>query len=284
MNAERRVTLRGQWLGQQLNRLRHAAGLTLDDAAEFLNRSNGTMSRFESGIYPIRRPDVMALLDLYGVDDESYRGALVRLSQEVWHKGWWDGYADDVVGSLVDLAWLENRATEIWTFDVVIPYGLLQTRDYATELIEADDPRATEAQIDRWVQLRMARQDVLDRDEPPRMATILDESVLRRAVGGIDIQREQLEYLATHARRPNIDIRVLPYGAGAHASMAGTFAVMRLTDPFPAVAYVESPAGGIYVETPDADRYVEKYHRLWDKALGADESAALIAAAMKELE
>ena len=99
MAAPQWVTLRSQWLGQQLRELREANGLKIKEVAEYLQRDPGTVSRFESGFYPIRRPDLMALLGLYGISDRKRRDALMTLSEDVWQKGWWDGYAGDVAGT-----------------------------------------------------------------------------------------------------------------------------------------------------------------------------------------
>ena len=94
MPIEPRPTLRAQWLGQSLRELRDAKGMTLARAADLLQRNASTVSRFESGEYSIRRPDLMVLLDLYGVSDRRQRDSLLRLSEEAWQKGWWDGYQE----------------------------------------------------------------------------------------------------------------------------------------------------------------------------------------------
>lgn len=284
MSAQRRVTLRAQWLGQQLRELREANDLTLRDAADYLQRSSGTVSRFESAEYPIRRPDVMALLDLYGVSDERRRAGLMKLSEEVWQKGWWDGYSEDVAGWFVDYVWLENRADRIRMFQVTPIPGLLQTRTYAENVIRAAEPEASSAQVERWVELRMTRQEILDREKPPYLHAVLDEAALRRTTGGPKVMAQQLAHLAECADRPYIDIRVLPFSAGSHASPAGAFSILHMTDPFPEVAHVESPAGAIYIETPDSDHLVALYDRLVEEALGAAESANLISATAEELQ
>ncbi|MGH3322412.1 MAG: DUF5753 domain-containing protein, partial [Streptosporangiaceae bacterium] len=232
--------------------------------------------------YPIRRPDVMALIDLYGVSDKRRRDGLLRLAEEVWQKGWWDGYGEDIGIWPMDYVWLENRADEIRTFDVVPVHGLLQTRGYAEAVIRAVDPDAADEQVERWVGLRMDRQRILDRSEPPRLSAIVDEAVLRRAVGGPAILRAQMEHLVHCVERSNIEIRVLPFSAGAHASPDGAFRILKMADPLPEVAYVESPAGAVYVETPEADRLFAVYDRLWGMALGTRESAKLISAVAKE--
>ena len=150
------------WLGPSLRELRDATGMTLVRAGEFLQRNAATVSRFESGEYPIRRPDLMALLDLYGVSDRRKRDGLLRLSEDVWQKGWWDGYEPDVERQFVDFVWLESRATEIRSYDPLLVTGLLQTREYAEAVITTAEWEAEPAQIARWVHLRMDRQTVLN--------------------------------------------------------------------------------------------------------------------------
>lgn len=279
--AAPRATLRSQWLGQQLRDLRDAGGLMVKDVAEYLQRDPGTVSRFESGRYPIRRPDLMALLDLYGVSDRKRRDALMTLSEDVWQKGWWDGYSGDVVGTLVDYVWLESRADEVRSFDAFVVPGLLQTREYAEAVIAAGDPAATSEQLERWIELRMARQSVLD-EKTPRLSVILDESVLRREVGSPEIMTAQLRRLVECSAMDKVDIRVFPFRAGSLASTRGTFRVFQMPEPFPEVAYAETLAGAIYVESPDTDRFVRAYDGHRARALGPAESADLISATAEE--
>src|SRR5262249_43284933 len=143
-------------------------------------RDPSTVSRFESAEYPVRRADLMALLDFYTVSDKRRREALLTLREDVWRKGWWDGYADEVDRRFIDYVWLESRAREIHTFDNTLLLGLLQTRDYAKAVIAAADFDASTEQIERWVELRMTRQGILASDDPPRLVSIVDEAVLPR--------------------------------------------------------------------------------------------------------
>lgn len=283
MAAVKWVTLRSQWLGQQLRDLREANGLILKDAAEYLQRDPGTVSRFETGGYPIRRPDLLALLDLYGVADPRRREEFVRLSQEVWKKGWWDGYAGEVTGALVDFAWLEARSLEIRGFDGMILPGLFQTPRYARVVISTLERDANEAQIDRWVEFRMGRQKILDGENPPRFTAILDEAVLRREVGGRECQAEQLRHLVDQAARPNVEIRVLPLSVGVHACVTGAFRIFTLGEGFPGVGYAETPKGAIYVESPDSESFVRMYEEALKLTLSPEESVEFIAAIAREL-
>ncbi|MGH3931692.1 MAG: helix-turn-helix domain-containing protein [Pseudonocardiaceae bacterium] len=277
MPSEPRPTLRGQWLGQSLRELRDANGMTLVRAADFLQRNASTVSRFESGEYPIRRPDLMALLDLYGVSDRRKRDGLLRLAEDVWQKGWWDGY-EELERQFVDYVWLESRASTIRAFDCILLPGLLQTRDYAQAVITAADWEAEPAQITRWVQVRMDRQAILHRDAPPQITAIIDEFALRRPVGGPGVLADQLAHLVNCAELPHLDLRVLPASIGTHASPSGAFVVFSIAEPDMDVGYAETVGGGVYVEPPHSERLVQVYARLLDSALGPAESVELISA------
>jgi transcriptional regulator with XRE-family HTH domain len=278
-------TLRAQWLGQQLRALRESAGMTLRQAGEYLQRDPSMVSRFETAEYPIRRGDVLALLDLYGVSEERTRDGLLQLSDDVWRKGWWDDYVSTVGRRYIDLVWLQSRAERIRTYGAMLVPGLLQTRAYAETLIRnvatADTP---EEQIEKMIELRMTRQQILRGDEPVGFATVVDESVLRRVIGGPEVLRGQLTTLLDAAERPNVEVRVLPLRRGAHAGLDGAFWLYEMPDPYPDVAYVDSLAGAVYVEEDAAvDRFRQAYHQLSAAALNGKESAALIVAAAKEL-
>ncbi len=279
-------TLRAQWLGQQIKDLREGAGITLKQAAEYLERDPSTVSRFESAEYPIRRADLLAMLDFYGVSDQRRREGLLGLREEVWQKGWWDGFADAVDRRFIDYVWLESRAHAIHSFDDTLLPGLLQTRKYAEAAIRAADPDPDlgNEQVKRLVELRIMRQQVLTSDTPTQLYAIIDEALLRRMVHSPGAMREQLEHLGACASRSNIEIRVLPFKAGAHASPAGAFKVFTMAEPYPSVAYTETLAGAIYVEAPGAERFVQAYDRLQSATLAPEESAEMISAAAEEMK
>ncbi|MEV7013118.1 helix-turn-helix transcriptional regulator [Streptosporangium sp. NPDC051022] len=283
MAAPKWVTLRSQWLGQQLRELREANDLILKEVGEYLQRDPATVSRFESGGYPIRRPDLLALLDLYGVADGRRREELMKLSQEVWQKSWWDGYAGEVAGAFIDYVWLESRARKILTFDNTLLPGLLHTSAYARAAIVAAEYGARRDQIDRWVELRMSRQEILGGDDPPHFSAIIDEAVLRREVGGRKCLVAQLRHLVECVFRSSVEIRVLPFAAGAHASPTGAFRIFTMREPFPEVGYAETPKGAIYVESPDADGFARTYDELQKLALTPEKSAELISVTAEEL-
>jgi len=282
--SKEKVTLRGKWLGQRLRALRTENDMTLDDVAEYLQRNPGTVSRFESGEYPIRRADVLALLDLYGVADRRHREGLVRLSESLWQKGWWDGYSGDVTGSFIDYVWVESQATELRFFENTLVPGLLQTPEYAETWIRAADDHEDSALVARLRDLRMKRQEILRTDEPVRLRVVLDEAVLHRRVGDETVHTGQLRHLAKMSKQANISLRVLPFEVGAHASPTGTFKICLLDDPYPDVAYLETPKGAIYLESPDTRPIVQIYDRLWAAAANERDSLRMIAALIEDRE
>lgn len=284
MNPRRGPTLRAQLLGEQLRELREQARLTLKDVAEYVQRDPSTVSRLESGVLPARVPEVLAYLDLCGVNDPRRRDALRRLSQDVFQKGWWDGYVDDVAGSLVDRIWLESRASAIHIFDVVVLPGLLQTRDYAQTVIRAADPDAPDAQIQRWVEVRMTRQQLLTKTEPVQLTAILDEAVLRRKVGGTATMRTQLDHLIAVAAKPNIEIMVLPAAAGAHASPDGAFEIFEMPEPYPDIGYLQTPAGEVCAEAAMAERLATAYDLLCEIALTHQDALTFIRETARDMQ
>lgn len=260
--TEQVVTLRAQWLGQQLREMREQARLTLKEAGDYINRNPSTVSRLEAGIIPPRVPEVLAYLDMCGVDDVRRRADLKTMAQDAWQKGWWEGFAADVAGSLIDWVWLESRAREIYSFETAVLPGLLQTREYAEALIRAAHVGASQEQIKRFVELRMTRQGRLEEPEPVKFSTIIDEGALRRLVGGPEVMKAQLAHLRTMAGWPNIEIMILPASAGAHASPDGSFNVFRMRRPYPYTGCVETAAGTLVVEGEKAERLIATYHRL----------------------
>ncbi|MEU8266406.1 helix-turn-helix transcriptional regulator [Sphaerisporangium sp. NPDC049002] len=279
MSIKRGMTLRAQWLGRELRELREAAGLTASEVAGYIERTGATVSRFEAGLYPARTSDVQVLLNLYGVDDPQRRDNLVRLATEVWQTGWWESYSDALSKNTIDYAWIESRARLVRSFDALVVPGLLQTRAYMEAVISAADPDASAEQMMSWVRFRLTRQQVLTDREPPHIEAILDESVLHRAPGALETMASQLSYLIDLAERPTVDIRVLPFASGAHASPEGAFMIFELPSPYPDVAFVDTPAGGIYVETRGVQRLETKYRHIRRRALDPDESVGLIRAA-----
>ncbi len=170
----------------------------------------------------------------------------------------------------------------------------MQTRAYAETVIRAAESSAASGeQVARWVELRMTRQLVLDGgrpatdgqtgESPAKLAAIIEEWVLRRPVGGAGVMRGQLQRLVELGPRPSIEVRVLPMGAGPHAGHAGSFIIFEMPEPYPDVAYVETLAGSLYVETPGTEAFASAYDRLKAVSLGPEDSAGMILAITEEM-
>nr|WP_243706423.1 helix-turn-helix transcriptional regulator [Micromonospora sp. KC721] len=277
-------TLRAQWLGQQLREMRESAGLTLKDVGDYINRNASTVSRLESGVVAARVPDVLAYLDLCGIDDGRRRADLTTMAKDVWQKGWWDGFAADVVGSLIDWIWLESRAEEIYSFEVAVVPGLLQTRAYAEALIRMVDSDATEEQIGRYVEIRLARQRRLEGGSPVTVSVVIDEGALRRPVGGAEVMRAQLEHLCAAAEHGDVEVLVLPASAGAHPSPEGAFNIFRMPAPYPLAGCISTVAGNLVIEGAMADSVLRIYDRLRGMALRQKPTRTFLTELIKQLE
>ncbi|MBO4164359.1 helix-turn-helix domain-containing protein [Micromonospora antibiotica] len=278
-------TLRAQWLGQQLRGLREERGMTLKLVSEHLQRDMSALGRYERADWPIRKGDVVALLDLYGFHHAAERARLLALAEDVWRTDRWDeDYGDVVDSSFIEYPWLEGRADKVCCFHMTLVPGLLQTRAYAEAVIRnAAEPEASESMINRWVELRLSRQEVLSKERPITIHTVIDESVMRRRVGGAQVLRDQLAHLVKLQALPQVRIQIMPSSVALHQGLDGTFWIFHLPEPYPAVAYVESLGGRLYMESPKAERFLRAYDRLSKSALGKDESTALMGAIAEEL-
>ncbi|MBB6035477.1 transcriptional regulator with XRE-family HTH domain [Phytomonospora endophytica] len=265
--------------------MREENGHTLEYAAQYLECSTATVSRIELAQYPIKSLALKGLLDLYNVSDRKTRDFLLELREEAWRKGWWDGYGDayDDPG-FIDYPWLESRATNIRSYETMLVPGLLQTPAYAEAVIRAFDYRgSSDAQISRWVELRIERHRILTGVDATALTVIVDESALRRPIGGDAVMRAQLHRLLETSSSPNVTVLVLPFTAADQPCFVGPFTIFELPDPYPDVAHVESLAGRAFVEKSDQiDRFEHVYADLHQAALSPELSADFIANILEE--
>jgi len=278
-------TVRRRRLGTELRRLREASGYKLEEVAAQLGVAPSTLSRIETGKAPTKSAYLNQMLEMYGVTEAAQRQILVDMAREGHRKGWWAAY-DDVLPSGFDIyVGLEAETAGIRSYEISVVHGLLQTADYARSVIRETFPRYTAEQIDRLVDLRMARQGRFDDDPPLELWAILDEAVIRRTVGGAAVMRRQLTHLLAEAGRPGVTLQILPFASGAHAAHGGPFSILEFPERSDSeVVYVESVAGIIYLEK---DREVrvrsEGFDRLRAAALSPSASADLIAQAARDL-
>ena len=229
-------------LGKQLRGLREQAGLTTEDVANHVDCSASTISRIEGGKVGVRRGALLQLLELYRVIDEAHRETLLALAKQGKQRGWFARYGD-LPATYSRFIGLESAALEMRDYESLVVPGLLQTEDYARALVLAD-PSVDHEAVETRVRVRMERQSLLTSSEPLSFFTILDESVIRRQIGGPDVMRAQCKRLVEMSDLRNVTIQILPFSGGAYAGMAGSFAILEFRDT-PSVVYVENLTGGI---------------------------------------
>ena len=278
MPATPSPTARARRLRHELRRLREEAGLTHGEVAHRLEWSPSKLSRIENGQSRVNTGDVADLLAVYGVSDAATREALIQLAREARRRGWWTRYTD-VLGSGTYIG-LEAEASAIHTFESQFVPGLLQTEDYARAVISGGQVRPDPEAVERRVAARMARQELFTRPEPPEIWAVLDESVILRPVGGPDVMRDQLRHLIEVSTRTNpvVTLQILPLSTGAHPGMSGSFVILSFQNPKdPPMIYLETATDGLYLEEPpDIERYTLRFNHLVARALGPNESRAMI--------
>lgn len=247
-------------LGRHLRRLRDLAGKSEADVEEASLASRAKLWRIETGKVGVKVGDVRGLCWLYGTDAKT-TDALATLAAGTRDQGWWEDYSQRWLGLHLGL---EEAADEIRTYNAELVHDLLQTPDYARSLCRAARPDSTDERIRSQVEQQVERQRrLLTRKPPQRLVAVLGAGVLARPVGHPAVMAEQLAHLQDLNRRDNIDIRVLPWEAGAHPAMhAGPFAILDFHhDDDPAVVHAETHTGARYLEKPDE---VAEYRRVFD--------------------
>jgi transcriptional regulator with XRE-family HTH domain len=262
-------------LGKQLRVLRERARLTTEDVGLQLDCSPSTISRMEGGKVGIRRSTLERLLQIYELDDREHIETLIALAKEGKTRGWFARY-DDLPSSYSRFIGLEANAVEMRDYEALVVPGLLQTEEYTRALLAAASPGESEDAIEAHVNARRERQGLLNKAEDPlQLVAVLDESVIRRLIGGPDIMRSQLKHLADMGRAGNVTIQILPFSGGAYAGMAGSFAILKFQDA-PSVVYAEAMVGDIYQEARDVQRYHDVFESLRAAALSPLGSITMI--------
>jgi transcriptional regulator with XRE-family HTH domain len=276
-NPEQNPTLRGRRLAVELMRRREASGLSREEAARRLEWSTSTIFRIETGRSRPQPGNVRVLLDLYGVTG-SERDGLIQLAREARQPGWWHSFRDVLPNPYEVYIGLEGGAASIRNFEPVVVPGLLQTADYARAMFKGGPRELDRDEIERRVEVRLARQQILTRNDRPRLWAVIDEAVIHRLVGDPAVMRAQLGHLIDTAEQGKTTVQVVPFRAGAHAGTTGPFVILDFPEPTdPAVVYVETLAGDIYLEErADVNRYTIAFDRLLAAALHPDDSVRLI--------
>ena len=270
-------------LGTHLRQLREKAGMSRDDACAAIRSSASKISRIELGRTAIKLRDLADLLELYGAD-EAERETLLALSHHGSVSGWWQDYGDSVPPWLKPYLGLERAATLIRSYDIQLVPGLLQTPAYARAVFSLPGGSSGE-RAERQLAVRMRRQEILHRADPPHLWAVIDEAALRRPVGGAAVMRAQIEHLLEIGQLRHVNIQVLPFRAGGHTAGGGPIILLRFAgDQLPDVVYLEQLASAIYPSsTAELAFYWDILNQLATKADPPIASAMILDQIRREL-
>ncbi|WP_173084577.1 helix-turn-helix domain-containing protein [Phytohabitans rumicis] len=273
-------------LGAHLRRLREAQGVSREDAGWEIRASESKISRMELGRVGFKERDVADLLTLYGVDDTEERQRLLALAQDANTPGWWHRYGDVLPSWFQSYLGLEAAAALIRSYEVQFIPGLLQTRDYARAVVMLGHARAPQEEIGRRVDLRMRRQQVLTRAEPPQLWAVLDESALRRPIGGPEVMRGQIEALIDATKMRHVRLQIVPFAAGGHAGAGGSFSILRFPErDLPDVVYIEHLTSALYLDRrEDVEEYTVAMDTLCVEADTPDRTVDILTRILRDLD
>ncbi|OEU89091.1 XRE family transcriptional regulator [Streptomyces oceani] len=258
-------------LGARLRVLREAQYISLEEAAEAIRVTPEQIAWLELGRVSCRQRDAADLLTIYSVHDPDERATLLALAQQTHNCGWWRAYDDVVPHWLHTYLTLEQAASVIRTYEVQFVPGLMQTREYARAVIALKHGITREAELDRRLELRMRRQQVLHGARPPYLWAVIDEAALRRPIGGHATMRAQLRHLASLCELPHVTIQVLPFRTGGHPAGGGSVSLLRLPEPeLPDVVYLEQLISAGY---PDEAEDIDHYRGVIDQLVTMAEPA-----------
>ncbi len=277
-------TIRRRRLGAALRRLREAGGMSLETVAEQLGWSPSKVSRIELAKIAVTPADVRALLGTLEVLNDEVE-TLVNLASEDRQPGWWRQYAEVLPPWFEGYLSLESEAVRLLAYESEVIPGLLQTEDYAAEIIRHSPYTPLPDEAARAAELRRARQVRLTGDDPVRLDVVINEGALRRLVGGPDVMSAQLQHLATAAELPNVTVRALPFSVGAHPGVDGSFTVLEFPDPGdPRIVYLDQLTDSDYLDgLRDVAAYRHVHEQLRQRALPPSESREVIGGLIEEL-
>jgi len=265
--------VRRKLLGRQLRTLREHAGISQEAAAKFAGLKGASISRVENGKQAILPRTVRLLCQCYDIGAPTV-DMLMRQAEESNDRAWYAMYTDTVPHWVESFLGLEAEASEAWTYEAELVPGLLQTPEYVQAIAAAAQLDATDAEIQRSVELRQARQRRLASDHPPKLHSVVNEAVLMRPVGGPRVMAAQLRHLLDMTEQDNITVQVLAFAAGAHVAMTGAFTMLRFPDELEMNAvFLEHDHGATSAERPaDLVRYGRMFEQLVSCALSPAET------------
>jgi Domain of unknown function (DUF5753)/Helix-turn-helix domain len=278
-------TVRRMLVGVRLRRLRTDAGISREEAGEAIRASEWKIHRLENGQVGFKERDIVDLLRRYGVTDRGEIAAVAGMALEANQQGWWHDYGDVLPQWFRAYVDLEQAASLIREYEGQFVPGLLQTEEYARAVVAGALDESAE-DIERRVQLRVARQALLTTQDAPRLWAVVDEAALRRPVGGgPDVMRVQLERLIDATKLPNVTLQVLPFEAGAHPAMVGAFSLLRFAEvDIPDVVYLEHLTGAMYLDKrEDVRQYLHVMESICVRAEPPDRTPEILGGVLNQL-
>ncbi|MFI2203258.1 helix-turn-helix domain-containing protein [Streptomyces sp. NPDC020192] len=266
-------------LGKRLQELREASGLSREEAARVLRVASATVRRMEMAEVALKIPYVQVLLDTYGVPEEE-AAAFVRLAEEANQPGWWQRFHDVLPDWFSLYVSLEGAARIIRSYEPHFVPGLLQTEEYARAVMEAGTIGQTSPQtVERHVSLRLERQRLLERDDPPHLWVIMDETVLRRPVSTRpEVMRDQLDRLLEFAERDRVTLQIAEFAAGPHPGTYAPFTLFRFAEPeLPDMVFTEYLTGALYLDSRrEVAAHLEVLDHMTARAASAQRTRTLL--------
>jgi hypothetical protein len=240
--------------------------------------------RIENGTNNISTNDLKALAEYYRVSDEKQVADWLALARTSRERTWWS--TGDISKPLAQLIEYENAASLSRHFqDLVVP-GLLQTADYIRTSTRQLTPDISDSQVNRVVEVRQKRQELLDRADAPQMFFVLDEAVIRRIVGSKGLMRDQLQRLIEATDKPNITIEVVPFSAGLVPGLQAPFVIQEFSDVADdELLYLESPRGDALIRDNGEEvlAYREYFEQLRHASLGPEGTIKFLNEVIAEL-
>lgn len=247
-------------LGRRLQELRETAGLRREEAARVLRVAPATVRRMEMAEVALKIPYVQVLLTTYGVAERDV-AAFVALAEEANEPGWWQRYHDVLPDWFSLHVSLEGAAQVIRQYEPHYVPGMLQTEEYARAVLEAGTVgQGGPESIERHVSLRMARQKLLTRTNPPHLWVVMDETALRRPVSiRPEVMRHQLDRLLDVMERDHVTLQVAEFESGPHPGTYAPFVLFRFAEPeLPDMVYTEYLTGALYLDArPEVSIHLE---------------------------
>lgn len=241
-------------LRAELRRARDDAGFTQRQVAEAMDWSSSKVIRIESGSVGISTSDLRALLQHYGIDDDSAVNRFIEMARASRETPWWSAYKESTPPPLQTLLGYESSASAIYQFHPLLVPGLLQEEEYVRAILRTSaNPPASDQEMNQRVELRLRRQqELFERADPPKMFFVLDEAVLHRMVGGPHAMHRQIARLRELTARDHVTIEVVPFSAGAYQRLGGPYMILEFPDYDDDILYLENPSGGL-VNREDQD-------------------------------